>query len=243
MSTPSGSGPSSQSSQPSSSGTPTDLLKALDNALAFAASKPEAARQIAEALKSHMPGLVALAQEGRLTQSQFQQLEALMKSGSQPQPQGPGSTSGTNGWTNGRPAGVRQQTAAAQSATTQTPAYPSYYANGAAPVQEYDEKEWLRGTLQQMAYALDPEAVLDREAEELLLDAVFDFVSRTSEFGSRLARHRGSDTLQVKDVQLYLERHLGIRVPGFATEETRQPQPDLPVAASGRGGKPSAARK
>ncbi|KZT56140.1 hypothetical protein CALCODRAFT_424508, partial [Calocera cornea HHB12733] len=61
-----------------------------------------------------------------------------------------------------------------------------------------------RGTLQQMAYGLDPEAVLDKDAEDLLIDAVFDFVARTSEFGSRLAKHRGSDMLQVKDVQLYL---------------------------------------
>jgi len=239
--------PQPQSSQ--SSGNANDLLKALDNALAFAASKPEAARQIAEALKGHMPGLVALAQEGRLTQHQFQQLEALMRSGSQSQQaqaqaqQAQASTS-ANGWANGRPTPQRSQTAS-QSNVPQTPStaaatYNTYYSNSAPAVQEYDERDWLRGTIEQMAYQLDPEASLEKDTEELLIDAVFDFVKSTTEFGSRLAKHRGSETLAVKDVQLYLERHLGIRVPGFATEETRQPQTDLPIAAPSTRGKAAA---
>jgi len=107
--------------------------------------------------------------------------------------------------------------------------YQQGYTNG-APVQEYDEKEWLRATIQRMAYEMDPEATLEKDSEDLLIEAVFDFIKSTTEFSSRLAKHRNSDTLAVRDVQLYLERHLGIRIPGFATEETRVPQTDLPIA-------------
>ncbi|EJT97387.1 hypothetical protein DACRYDRAFT_111928 [Dacryopinax primogenitus] len=235
--------PAPSQSQPS--GSAGDLLKALDNALAFAASKPEAARQIAEALRSHMPGLVTLAHEGRLTQSQFQQLEALMKSGSQPAPQQPqAAMSAANGWTNGRPTPQRSQSVAT-SVVPQTPtaaSYNAYYPNG-VPAPEYDEREWLRQQIQQLAIQIDPDAVLEKDTEELLIDATFDFIKDTTEFGCRLAKHRSADVLGVKDVQLYLERQLGIRIPGFATEETRQPQTDLPIAAPPKAKPIAGARK
>ena len=62
---------------------------------------------------------------------------------------------------------------------------------------------------------------IDGDVEELLLDLADEFVTSVTSFASRLARHRHSDNLDVRDVQLHLERNWNIRVPGYATDEIR----------------------
>ncbi|KAG0687306.1 Transcription initiation factor TFIID subunit 12, partial [Pichia californica] len=67
----------------------------------------------------------------------------------------------------------------------------------------------------------ETEINIDGDVEELLLDLADEFVSSVTSFASRLARHRHSENLDVRDVQLHLERNWNIRIPGYAADEIR----------------------
>lgn len=67
----------------------------------------------------------------------------------------------------------------------------------------------------------DGETVIDGDVEELLLDLADDFVTNVTSFACRLAKHRRSDNLNVKDIQLHLERNWNIRIPGYSADEIR----------------------
>lgn len=51
---------------------------------------------------------------------------------------------------------------------------------------------------------IDPCEQLDEEVEDLLLQLVDDFVNSTVNTACIFAKHRNSNTVEVKDVQLYL---------------------------------------
>ena len=48
-----------------------------------------------------------------------------------------------------------------------------------------------------------------------------DFIENVVNASCDIAKHRHSDTLEVKDVQLYLERAWNMWIPGFGSEEIR----------------------
>ncbi|PNF32865.1 Transcription initiation factor TFIID subunit 12 [Cryptotermes secundus] len=78
-----------------------------------------------------------------------------------------------------------------------------------------------RPRLQDLVREVDPTEQLDEEAEELLLQLADDFVESTVGAACLLAKHRRASTVDVKDVQLHLERNWNMWIPGFGTDELR----------------------
>ncbi|KAI0254146.1 transcription initiation factor TFIID subunit A-domain-containing protein [Lactifluus subvellereus] len=76
----------------------------------------------------------------------------------------------------------------------------------------------MRRSIQDLALSIDPSVKIEPEVEDLLLDIADEFIDSVTNFGCRLAKHRGGDTLEVRDLQLHLERNHNIRIPGFASD-------------------------
>lgn len=76
----------------------------------------------------------------------------------------------------------------------------------------------------------DGETVVDGDVEELLLDLADEFVNNVTSFACRLAKHRKVDTIDVKDIQLHLEKNWNIRIPGYSSDEIRSTRRFQPTA-------------
>lgn len=64
-------------------------------------------------------------------------------------------------------------------------------------------------------------SVLDPDVEESVLQVADDFVDNVIAAACRLAKLRPNQTLDIRDVQLVLERNYGIRIPGYSLDEVR----------------------
>eukprot|EP00168_Porphyra_purpurea_P007990 TRINITY_DN20026_c0_g1_i1.p1 TRINITY_DN20026_c0_g1~~TRINITY_DN20026_c0_g1_i1.p1 ORF type:complete len:140 (-),score=8.86 TRINITY_DN20026_c0_g1_i1:75-446(-) len=69
--------------------------------------------------------------------------------------------------------------------------------------------------LHELLAQIDPNEKLDTEVEELMTALAEDFIESVTTFACGLAKHRKSDTLEVKDLKLHLEREWNISIPGF----------------------------
>lgn len=82
--------------------------------------------------------------------------------------------------------------------------------------------------LQDLVKEIDPMEMLDDDVEDVLLQIADDFIENVVTSGCQMAKHRKSSTLEVKDVQLHLQRNWNMWVPGFGSEELR-PYKKAPV--------------
>ncbi|XP_032102489.1 transcription initiation factor TFIID subunit 12 [Sapajus apella] len=72
-----------------------------------------------------------------------------------------------------------------------------------------------------VATSYEPNQHGDQDYPEMLLQIADDFIESVVTAACQLARHRKSSTLEVKDVQLHLERQWNMWIPGFGSEEIR----------------------
>ncbi|ESO13140.1 hypothetical protein HELRODRAFT_159763 [Helobdella robusta] len=75
--------------------------------------------------------------------------------------------------------------------------------------------------LTDLAKEVDPMLQLEEDVEEMLIMITDDFIDNVVSTSCDLAKNRKSNALEVKDLQLILERNHNIWVPGFGTEEIR----------------------
>ncbi|KAG8214055.1 transcription initiation factor TFIID subunit A-domain-containing protein [Butyriboletus roseoflavus] len=121
----------------------------------------------------------------------------------------------TGGMNGGRMSGTPSQIARGDDATSLT------LDDGRARRKNTLGDQSMRRSIQDLVTSIDPNVRIEPEVEDLLLQIADEFIDSVSNFSCRLAKHRGGDTLEVKDLQLHLERNHNIRIPGFASDDTR----------------------
>merc|ERR1711894_451307 len=67
--------------------------------------------------------------------------------------------------------------------------------------------------LQELVKEVDPNEQLDEDVEDLLLHIADDFIEQTVTASCSLAKHRRAPSVEVKDVQLVLEKKWNMWIP------------------------------
>lgn len=109
------------------------------------------------------------------------------------------------------------------SAPTQAPAPSSSSSSGLPPinVNKQSDKILEKRRIADLVKEVDPMEQLDEDVEELLMEVADDFIDNVATAACLLAKHRKSTSLDVKDVQLHLERNWNMWIPGFGSDEIR----------------------
>jgi transcription initiation factor TFIID subunit 12 len=68
--------------------------------------------------------------------------------------------------------------------------------------------------LQDLVREIDPSVSLDEDVEDILLQIADEFVESVINGSCLLAKHRRNNKVEVKDVQLHLERNWNMWIPG-----------------------------
>ncbi|CAK8686098.1 unnamed protein product [Clavelina lepadiformis] len=87
--------------------------------------------------------------------------------------------------------------------------------------REANNKILNKQRLQELVKEIDPSEQLDEDVEEMLMHITDDFIESVVAASCNLAKHRKSNTLEVKDLKLHLDKHWNISVPGYGTDDIR----------------------
>jgi transcription initiation factor TFIID subunit 12 len=88
--------------------------------------------------------------------------------------------------------------------------------------------------IQEIVNQIDPRHTLDPEVEEILLEIADEFMDSVTGFACALAKHRQSDQLEVKDLQLHLQKNWGMKIPGYMIDEEPSNYNELQPASAKR---------
>jgi len=75
--------------------------------------------------------------------------------------------------------------------------------------------------LNELVKEVDPTEQLDEDVEDVLLQIADDFIEQTVSQACALAKHRKAGTIDVKDVQIVLERSWNMWIPGFGSDDIK----------------------
>jgi len=101
-------------------------------------------------------------------------------------------------------------------------AAPSLGQPGPLTTKSAEGRPYNKRKLQELVSSIAPDHVLETQVEDLLLEVADEFVDSITRFACRLAKHRRSDRLECKDLNMVLERTYNMQVPGFGGDEIRQ---------------------
>lgn len=82
-------------------------------------------------------------------------------------------------------------------------------------------KRKLDELVRQITGSVSPQDGLSPDVEEAVLSLTDNFVDNVITRACQLAKLRQGQTLEVKDIQMVLERNYGIRIPGYSLDELR----------------------
>ena len=91
--------------------------------------------------------------------------------------------------------------------------------------------------------SIDPNYGIEPDAEEQVLQLADDFLDKVTKQAIRLAQHRGSKTLDVRDLQIVLAKNFGIVVPGLGLPAVRPIKGASLASKSSSGGSKSSSSK
>jgi transcription initiation factor TFIID subunit 12 len=84
-----------------------------------------------------------------------------------------------------------------------------------------DSKVLDKRRLQELVKDVDPLEQMDDDVEEMLMQIADDFIDNVVTASCQIAKHRKANTVEVKDVQLHLERNWNMWIPGFGSDELK----------------------
>jgi transcription initiation factor TFIID subunit TAF12 len=97
--------------------------------------------------------------------------------------------------------------------------------------QDGDTRLLSKRKLQDLVKSIDPDERLEPDVEELLMEVADEFIDSVLQQSCKIARHRRGQMLEVRDVQLHLERNWNIRIPGYAAEDVKTVKKYNPTAS------------
>ncbi|KAK0547701.1 Transcription initiation factor TFIID subunit 12 [Tilletia horrida] len=107
--------------------------------------------------------------------------------------------------------------------------------NAALTAASQENRLLNKRKVQELVGEIDAGEQLEDDVEDLLLEIADEFIESVTHFACKLAKHRRAEKLEVKDVQLHLERNWNIRVPFPGTMPIPPPR-TRPAATTSKGG-------